>query len=222
MRCPYFLNPKTEFLKFSNINGKGINMTSSRSVTKAVAFVLVSVAASASYAQAISPAKAAELTLHRIERLVILKKIDLDFQTKFQSLSVQAAATPVTTADAVAYISQTTQFAAADGQGNALTLNLTAAGKPLDFAVAQHGPALSFPTWADKDAVTLAEEAMHYLIDHVSVKPELKPFFDGFTDLTLSQTSQGSGQVTIHTTLANQALRVIIGADGNFQSATIE
>jgi hypothetical protein len=208
--CPYLLNPK------------GIYMTSLRSLTKAVAFVLVSLAASASRAQAISPAKAAELTLHRIERLVILKKIDLDFQTKFQSLSVQAAPAPVTTADSVAFISQTTQFAAADGHGNALTLNLTASGKPLDFSVAQHGPALTPPIWPDKDAVTLAEEAMHYLIDHVAVKPELKPFFDGFTDLSLSQTSQGAGQVAIHTTLANQTLRIIIGSDGNFQSATIE
>jgi hypothetical protein len=180
------------------------------------------IVSSPAQAQAISPAKAAELTLHRIERLVLLKKIDSSFQTKFQALSVLAVADSPAGVDAVAFTTLSTQAPSADGQGSSLSLTLSAAGKPLDFTVTDHGVPVSPPVWADKDAVSLTEEGMHYLIDHVAVQPELKPYFDGFIDLVLSQTSAGAAQVEIRSSLVVPTLRLLIASDGSFQSATIQ
>ena len=53
--------------------------------------ILVSALAQTSQAQDVSRAKAAELSLHRVERLVILKKIDDAYQSKFLTLALKDA-----------------------------------------------------------------------------------------------------------------------------------
>ena len=67
------------------------------------------------------------------------------------------------------------------------------------------------------------ENSLHYVLDNVVAKPELKPYFDHFEILSLTAVKGTDGKLLarsdITATGATKILRVWIGADGNFASA---
>ena len=167
---------------------------------------------------ALPNAKVAELGLHRIERLVILKKIEEGYQTKFKGISVQVL-TPGTPADPSFQVNST-QWPAADASQKTLMLGLDATGKEISHAVAGALDPVAPPTWPAADAITIAENSLHWLEDKFGTDPRLLPYYNGATKLALSQASDGAGGVLAFVDFqvapAGAFLRITMKSDGIF------
>lgn len=146
-------------------------------------FLLASSIAFASTANAVSTAKVAELALHRIERLVSLKKIDASFVNKFEKTEVVA----VQNQDPVRFKAVVSQNQPVSGKPLQIELTFDEKGKALGFQVIAGGVAGPNISWTGKDPLTLGETAFHAYLEHLDHYPELKPFDTGFVNLTLIQ-----------------------------------
>ncbi len=184
---------------------------------------------STTWAEEISNVKAAELALHRIERLVILRKIDESYQSKFKGLTLTLLE-QTNPAEDPRFEVIAEQYPAADGTKNKLELLLDNNGKALRHAVIAGGAAEGAPTWPDKDPVTLAENALHYVIENTPAQPqipagELLPFQRALTAFTVTSDSDAGGQqwavVDIASSETRRVLRVNVKIDGTFGSALL-
>ena len=172
-------------------------------------------------AHEVSQAKIVELSLHRIERLVILSRIDASFLTEIQSLKLDLI--PHSDEVTPAFKVTALQGLAQDGTRRGLELVMNADGK----ALSQNGLAGSAPTvasaWTDKDAVTLTENSLHYVLDNVATTPSLAPIDANLTEVNLTHGTNAAGQavaVAEFKTAAQQpGLRVRVKLDGTWDSA---
>ncbi len=184
-------------------------------------FLTTLLSAAPAFAHEVSQAKIVELSLHRIERLVILNRVDASFLTEIQSLklSLIAHSDEITPAFKVtAY-----QGVAQDGTRRGLELVTNADGKALSQNVlAGSAPAVA-SAWTDKDAVTLTENSLHYVLDNVATTPALAPIDENLTEVNLSHGTNATGQavaVAEFKTGAQQAgLLVRVKLDGTWDSA---
>lgn len=176
---------------------------------------------SAGAADKVSPAKAAELTCHRVERLVTLKKIPEEFLTHVSSVEIQPL--PGTKPLEPAFRSLTSLVPGSDGRARQLELFLDSAGKALDYRLVDGPAPVRAPVWPDKDPVTLTENALHYVLDNITRLPELKPFHEAFVSIRLEPAQDASGQPVARAELRSRAvpgvLEVILRMDGTFVSA---
>ena len=168
------------------------------------------------YANLISNAKAAELSLHRVERLVILKKIEESFQSRPKSLSLVLL--PHNNETEPVFKATLTQYPAADGTSKSLDILLNGEGKSLSQTVNSGGEASGFPEWTDKDPVTLAENSLHVILEGAPVKPELVPYNNGLTSFVITQGKNQAGEifaiVDIRATETDPVLRVHMKNNG--------
>ena len=175
-------------------------------------------------AETVTLARAAELTCHRIERLITLKKIPVNFLNQIASVQVQAL-TPANPGDPV-FKAVASLVPGANGQAQQLELLLNEAGKALPNPTIVPGPdSVNAPVWPEKDPVTLIENALHYVLDNSAVMPHLKPFLIGLTVISLSQVTDSGGKIVakaeIHSSETKAVLEVIIKTDGNFAAARV-
>lgn len=175
------------------------------------------------FAEAVSLAKAAELACHRIERLVTLRKIDEKFLTRFYSLEVQAL--PPGGPSDPAFKILASQFPGSDGNSSKVELLMDLNGKTLSQNVLQGTESEGFPSWTDKDPVTLSENSLHQILEGWISNPNLKPFFTGLKNLHLTQVKDNQGKilarVEIRSLETNEILEIFVGTDGNFVSSNI-
>ncbi len=177
-----------------------------------------------------SAAKAAELALHRMGRLVTLEEIDKSFIKDFRALQVEVLEKKEPS-DPRFYI-LLEQYAAEDGTKNELELwfNPDAPDRRKQwtkFNVKAGGPAKGAPTWPveEKDAATLTESASHYILDNWETKEELKLYNEKLVGLTLSKAVRETGEILAQVDFEVSdkeapKLRVFVkAADGNFDSA---
>ncbi len=157
---------------------------------RSASIVLLLIAPSA-FAHTVARAKAAELTLHRIERLVILNRIELDFQEKLKSMSVELIAHSAETDPA--FKTTTLQYTPTDGTQKSIEVVLSDEGKALSYTLGAGGPAAGAPSYAPKDAVSLAEAGLHYILDNSAVLPALLPYDRNLSALSLSPSTLGDG-----------------------------
>jgi len=192
---------------------------------KNLAFVTILVLGTQSnFAQAanIALAKAAELGVHRVERLVTLKKIDEAFLSKFSAVKIEriSAATPADPAFKIT----ASQVAGADGKQNQVEILMDGAGKSLSHTVKPGTEATAAPRWPDKDPVTLAESAMHIVLDGKN-DPKFKPYFDGFQSVELIQDRDGTGQTIARAKMRSKdlakVLEVVLKTDGTVISSQL-
>ncbi|MGZ3687637.1 MAG: c-type cytochrome domain-containing protein [Bdellovibrionota bacterium] len=175
------------------------------------------------FADPIGQAKAIEQACHRIERLVILKRVDAAFETGAYQLSVQkfSQAAPADPYFKVIAL----QRPGADGKVSELDLLMDDQGKTLSSSVIAVSPAENTPAWTGVDAITLIENALHYVLDQNSVIAELQPYFRSMTDLTLTQILDASGNpealVEMRASEVTGVLRMKIKVDGTFDSYLI-
>ena len=171
----------------------------------------------------IAVAKASELTCHRIERLVTLKKIDETFMTKLHTVTIQilpqgSSADPYFKATASQYIG-------ADGTMNQVDIFMDDQGKALSYVVKPGAVAQAAPVWPDKDTVTLMENSLHYIIEEGPTNANVKPFYTGFTEHALTQVTDAQGQtlsrMEVHSSQTNKVLEIFLKVDGTFVSANI-
>ncbi len=178
---------------------------------------------SAVQAATIPKSKAAELAIHRIERLVTLNKIEENFVHHFNGISIVSIehANPVDPA----FKASGNQVPGADGKSHVVEILLNETGKALSQSVIVGSDSANPPTWPNLDAVALAENSMHYLLDNAATKPELQPFYTDFVSLMLTQADSSSGskisRATILSSATNQILEIELNLDGSFVSANV-
>lgn len=143
----------------------------------------------------IPAARAAELSSHRIERLVNLKKIDASFISKLQTIELQKLSKNEV-ADPT-FLATVSQYAGTDGTRNQVELFLDDQGKTLRFNVKSGASAANAPVWSEKDPSSLVENGLHFVIDNGESNASLKPFYAGFLSLTLSKGTKGGADVAV-------------------------
>ena len=151
----------------------------------------------------VTQARAAELALHRIENLVILKKIQPTHVARLKTLTLS----PLTRAaeEDPAFQVIASQFPAADGSVSSITLPMRADGKALKPVESLGSDSITAPVWPGLDALTLAENALHCVqgekLDNnrpqLCAVPEVAAYESSFNLLTLSQESTASGPIAV-------------------------
>lgn len=174
-------------------------------------------------APAVSRARAAELALHRIENLVILKKIQPTHVARMRSLSLSVLNRK--TDEEPAFLATAIQFPATDGSASAVQIPLKVDGKALKQIETLGSEPVAAPLWPNVDAVTLAENALHCLqgekLDNqrpdLCVSSEIAAYGSEFSSLVLTQFNGSTGPIAIidiRATHANPVLRIRLKADG--------
>ena len=176
----------------------------------------------------LSRAAVVELALHRLEKLVNLKKIDASFQSKLKSLTLSAL--PKTNPKDPGFYAVIEQYPAEDGTKNQLELWFVDKDLPprWEHKVTLGGVAQGAPSWPDRDAVTLAEMAFHYLLDEWEGNPELAPYNKRVEEVTLlpgvNSAGEAVAQVDLKISKENQEasepalLRILVKLNGEFDS----
>jgi len=164
---------------------------------------------------------AAELSLHRIEKLVTLKKIDETFQSKFKSLLV----VPTTQGGTHGFRVIAEQYPGTDGTKNVLELTLNNKGKPLANATTAGMEDPNAPKWPNKDAVVLSELVLHHLEKEVTSNKTLEAFVKSIKSLVVEQEIRSDGTVAAILDLTNyidsRTLTATILSDGTVESLLI-
>lgn len=185
-------------------------------------FLTVSFAGTA-YAHEIPTAKAAELALHRIERLVVLKKIEDAFQSKLKNLSFEMLITQKPTDPLFKIVAS--QYPNSNGTQRKVELLLDEDGKALQHFVSRGGEAEGAPNWSEKDPVTLAEVALHLIVEQSKDKPELAVFESALSELSITQETNADGTVvavfTAKAAGSASLLKIRIKGDGSVESYEI-
>lgn len=167
----------------------------------------------------VSNAKAIELSAHRIDRLVALGKIDASFLKKLEKMEVAV----VQNQAPVYYKVRVSQTAPAQGLPQQLDISYDDDGKPLSFQVIANGVAGPDMAWPDKDAGSLTENALHYVLEN-NADPKVALFDKGAVSFTLSKGTLNKvdvarGQMT--SSLTTEKLNIYVKLDGTFISAEI-
>ena len=174
-----------------------------------------------SFGETVSVAKGAELSLHRVERLVVLKKIDLAFQSMLKNLFIEVV--PQENPGEAFFNVTVKQFPAADGNTRNLLLSLNEEGKTLKHVVEGTSNGEGAPIWSDKDPVTLGENALHFVLEESEKgNPDVIPFNTALTSFDISQIALEDGalkaSVKMTSSEVTKVLEVILNLDGTYHS----
>jgi hypothetical protein len=171
----------------------------------------------------IASARAVELTTHRVEKLVNLKKIDASFASMLKTIEVEKLSQ--TQAGDPAFLATVSQVAGNDGTKNQVEIVLDDQGKSLSFKVKSGSAAQNAPVWSDKDSANLIENSLHFILDHNTDKPDLKPFYDSLLTLNLTKMNSNGKDLALVTITAKDTqsvLNIMLTLDGSFQSYEIK
>jgi hypothetical protein len=167
-------------------------------------------------AQSITALKAAELSCHRVERLVLQKKIDKTYLSKFQKLTViplhddpNGGAFAVTAYQMAPVVEGANPFS--------VTILLDSSGMVLKYAVNEGGTAGADINWSGKDPISLTEAGLHYVLDNQKTSEDLKPFAANFESLVLEQKSVNgniTGELKMSNTLNSSKLILTLDPNG--------
>lgn len=174
-----------------------------------------------SYAEKVPYAKGAELSLHRLERLVVLKKIDETYQSKFRSLFLEVL--DQRNAGEPYYKITIGQYPAADRSIRKLILEMDEEGKTLKHTVEGTQNGIEAPAWPDKDPVTLSENSLHFVLEEAEKNNlDILPFHNGLKSFEISSLTHSDGSkkasVKMRSSLTTKVLEVIMNLDGTFNS----
>ena len=172
-------------------------------------------------AGAIAISKATELAVHRIERLVTLKKIDAAFQTALVGLRAESSNENGATYKTYGYVSP-----GADGKSLTISLWMDNQGKTLAYNVTQAQVPTNPFVWPVKDSATLMEAGLHFVLEGWIQNPEVKVFYLGLKSISMLpvQDSQGNLIAQFKVTSDDDArtLTINLKADGTFVSHDIK
>lgn len=165
---------------------------------------------------AVAIAKATELGVHRIERLVTLKKIDPMFQSHLYAMKAER-----TTESGAAYKVYGYVQPDANNQASTITMLSDAQGKVLSYTVSQTFQPANPVSWPDKDALTLTENGLHFVLEGWVQHPEVKAFFLGLSSITMRAVNAGGTLLAEFAVTSDDdahTLIVRVKADGTFHS----
>lgn len=167
----------------------------------------------------VTNAKAIELSAHRIDRLVALGKIDASFLKNLEKMEV----TVVQNQAPVYYKVRVSQTKPAQGAPMQLDISYDEDGKPLAFQVIAGGVAGPDAGWTDKDAGSLAENALHYILEN-NTDAKVALFDKGATSFTLSKGTLNGETVArgqAISALTTDKLNIYVKLDGTLISAEV-
>jgi len=156
-------------------------MKSSINALALSAAMVFSVAASAQ--THLSNLEAAELAIHRVGKLVQIKKIDADFETKLKGLSV-VNLKPEKETDPY-FKSTAFQYPAEDKTVKAVNIWQDHMGKATKYEKVEGGDATGYPEWPKADPLTFFENGMHYVEVNAEKMEELMPYKMGLRTISL-------------------------------------
>jgi hypothetical protein len=185
---------------------------------KQILTLLMVLAPLLTFAETVTPAKIAELTAHRIDRLVSLKKIDTSFNTRTESILISTEGLAP-----VAYKALVSQTKPAEGEPLQLEIYFDAAAKPLSFKVIPGGVTGIDPQWPDKDAVSLLEYSLHEILENAADE-QVGPFYAGLTSVTLSEDTMHNmpaAKIQVTSSLTTKKLNIYLMPDGSFMSSEV-
>ncbi len=167
----------------------------------------------------ITNASIIELSSHKIDRLINLKKIDGTFRTKIERIEVSL----ISNQPPYVYRSLISQTKPLQGNPIQLEILFDKDGNALTYKVLPNGVPGVDKNWPGKDALELSENPMHYVLAN-STNPQINPFFTDASSLTLIRgTLAGQdvaqGQLTSYKT--KSTLNIYIKLDGTFISYEI-
>jgi hypothetical protein len=184
-----------------------------------IAVTILTLTAQAQTPGPISLAQAAELSAHRIDRLVLLGKIDAQFVNRLTMIEVSKVVnTPPT-----AYRSVVSQTAPATGLPLQVEITFDANGNALTYKTLPTGSSGTDPKWTGKNAGTLTENSLHYVLDNKAA-PTIKPYFDNLKSTQLQAATLAGVDVAVvvmTSTAQAQKLNVFLNLDGTVNSVTI-
>ena len=153
---------------------------------------IIALTLSAAAQAAVPNLTAGELSAHKVEKLITLKKLDSAFQTKFRGLEVvnlQGGGTAKPTFKVII-----SQQADAGKVANKVELTLDDSGRALGLPAVVTGVAAAKATaWSGKDPLTLSELALHH-IEHLAGAGDKKiaQFIQPLRALRISQVGQNA------------------------------
>ncbi len=167
----------------------------------------------------VTNAKSIELSAHRIDRLVALGKIDASFLKNLEKMEV----TVVQNQAPVYYKVRVSQTQPTQGAPLQLDISYDEDGKPLAFQVIAGGVAGPDAGWPDKDAGSLAENALHYILEN-NTDAKVALFDKGASSFTLTKGTLNGETVArgqALSTLTTDKLNIYVKLDGTFISAEV-
>ncbi len=162
-------------------------------------------------------AKATELAVHRIERLVTLKKIDAVFQNQLVGMRAE-----VSSENGAAFKVYGQVAPGADGKSSQITLWQDAEGKTLAFNVEQGLLSMASAVWSGKDALTLMEDGLHFVLEGWAQYAEVKAYYTGLQTITLVPQKDAQGNIFAQFKITSdddaRTLFLNLNADGTYLS----
>lgn len=169
----------------------------------------------------IAISKVTELGVHRIERLVTLKKIDDTFRTTLVAMRVERS-----TENGAVYKVYGYEAPGADGSASLLTLWMDVDGKTLSYTVVPGAAPANPAQWPDKDAVSLFEDGLHFVLEGWVQHPEVKNFYTGLQSIAMTQIQDAQGQILAQLKVTSdddaKTLTITLKSDGTLVSYDIK
>ncbi len=183
-------------------------------------FVFTSLGGATAFAHGggVNNTRAAELGLHRIERIVSLRRADPVFLAGLTQLKLTRLVRTKETDPLFRVIGQVA--APVSGPAAEVEILLDGEGKTLQSFVTEGGftpPANPLP---GTDPVTLTEAALHYVLDKAETREELEPFEAGLSQLMISSSPQGV-EVVVSTPVGTKVLKIRVNLAGAVESAEV-
>lgn len=188
-------------------------MTSSWIKNLGLTMALLTSFAGSAHDNELSPASRAELGLHRLERLVLLGKVQSSFKTKFSEVTVTKN---VGGHEFTVLLKQVTDT----DKAKSVKLTQDHQGSfGLKFEVIDAPESQNAPVWAGKDPITLSELSLHYFLDNAETDTELHEFKTLFSSLNIAQVTNSAGETSaevtiLKTTLDSERLIISLALDG--------
>ena len=181
----------------------------------------VVIAATLSWAD-VTRSKAAELSVHKAERLVSLGKIEETYLTNLVEIELTDV---VQMPNGTIYKSHLKQFPGADNTQKILEVLMDKDGRVTAYSVIEGAVSSDPLEWPITDSAGLFEAALHYLIENGPSDPAVKPFDSDYTRMVISQEPDGN-TVRAHfrsysSTNTSQTENVYVKADSAFDHAEI-
>ncbi len=165
--------------------------------------------------------KAVELGVHRIERLVTLKKIDAVFAAGLYAMRAERTTDPDQPYKIFGYV-----LPDANNRSSTISMVSDVNGKVVSYSVSEIFRPAALVSWPIKDAATLIEDGLHFVLEGWVDHPEVKAFYLGLSSITLHSAtdSQGNRIALLQVTSDDDSrvLSIKLQLDGSFISHEIK
>lgn len=166
---------------------------------------------------------AAEIAAHRVEKLVLLKKIDSAFQSKFKGLEVENLANGGV--GKPTFKITLSQEGDAGAAANKVEITSDSTGKALAHVVVAGVNSSAQTAYSGKDPLTLTEIALHHVEHLAGGDQKIAQFIKPFKALRIAQVSEGGQSIVRIEIVANsiqEKLTMNLKADGTLINAEVK